>query len=73
MVGKEPGETKPDRMSAFLRFMSWLARHRPAVAAGAAILWTLVMLIFVDAVWIAAVCGIAFGIVLARSLPEPPD
>ena len=67
----EPTVHRRPMSTGLTRVLRWATTHRPVVASVAAVVWTGVMLVFVDAFWIAAVCGIAFGIVLARTLAEP--
>ncbi|HEY0699400.1 MAG TPA: hypothetical protein VGD43_16495 [Micromonospora sp.] len=54
------------------RFLRWSAARRPLVMFVAAVVWTAIIYPFVDNAFVAALCGIAFGAVIAQTLPRPP-
>ncbi|WP_405144358.1 hypothetical protein OG589_11885 [Sphaerisporangium sp. NBC_01403] len=55
-----------------LAVWQWCANHRLIWGAIAAVIWAAVMYQFVDGLLIAALCGAAFGVVSAVTLPRPP-
>lgn len=60
-------------MTILMRAWKWATSHRPAWGLLAAALWALIIWVFVDDILIAAICGVAFGVISATTLPNPPD
>jgi hypothetical protein len=54
--------------AAIIRAWEWMRRHRVVTGVVGGAIWAAVMYPFVDALWIAVLCGVAFGGVVAAML-----
>jgi len=59
-------------MTTLLKLWDWAAHHRPAWGVISAIAWAVIMYLFIGDAAISLLCGAAFGLISARTLPLPP-
>jgi hypothetical protein len=57
--------------SGVIRFLGWASTHRATRGVVAAAMWTAVIYPFLDGLIIAVLCGVAFGVGSAITVPAP--
>lgn len=55
-----------------LKAVRWIGTNHRAVAVLLGIVWTGVMFLFLHSVFVSALCGAAFAVVVAKTLRIPP-